>query len=166
MNDIRNTWKGIRNLIPLEQSASPFIYLLSQENDTVSKPKKIVNIFNAYFSTTAEKTKAKFRFSNKSFDEFLQHPNENCFFLRPTSSDEITNLVLLLNESKSVGPNGLPTKILNLLKNDISLQLSNIFNLSFSTGVFLLELKLLKFTYSLNRIKIKMIKLCTNTTTI
>ena len=36
--------------------------------------------------------------------------------------------------NKSVGPNRLPTNILKLMKNDISLQL-NIFNLSFSTGV-------------------------------
>ena len=119
----------------LETSASPYIHLLSQDNETVSNPKKIVNIFNDYFSTIAEKTKAKVRFSNKSFDEFLQHPNKNSFFLRPTSSDEITNLILSLNESKSVGPNGLPTKRLKLLKNDISLQLTKIFNLPFATGV-------------------------------
>ena len=128
----------------LETSASPYIHLLSQDNETVSNPKKIVNIFNDYFSTIAEKTKAKVRFSNKSFDEFLQHPNKNSFFLRPTSSDEITNLILSLNESKSVGPNGLPTRILKLLKNDISLQLTNIFNLSFSTGVFPSGLKIAK----------------------
>ena len=115
MNNIKNTWKGIRNLISWKQSASPYIHLLSQDNETVSNPRKTANIF-----TVAEKTKAKVRFSHKSFDEFLQHPNENSFFLRPTSLDEITNLILLLNESKSVGPNGLPTKILKLLKNDIS----------------------------------------------
>ena len=86
-----------------KQSGSPYIHLLSQDNETVSNPKKIVNIFNDYFSTIAEKTKAKVRFSNKSFDEFLQHPNKNSFFLRPTSSDEITNLILSLNERKSVG---------------------------------------------------------------
>ena len=135
MNNIKNTWKGIRNLISWKQSASPYIHLLSQDNETVSNPKKIVNIFNDYFSTIAEKTKAKVRFSNKSFDEFLQHPNKNSFFLRPTSSDEITNLILSLNESKSVGPNGLPTKRLKLLKNDISLQLTKIFNLPFATRV-------------------------------
>ena len=106
--------------------------------------KKIVNIFNDYFSTIAEKTNAKVRFSNKSFDEFFQHPNKNSFFLRPTSSDEITNLILSLNKSKSVGPNGLPTKILKLLKNHISLQLTNIFNLSFSTGVFSSGFKIAK----------------------
>ena len=89
--------------------------------------------------------KAKVRFSNKSFDEFFQNTKQNSFFLRPTSLDEITNLILSLNESKSVGSDGLPTKILKLLKNDISLQLTNIFNLSFSTGVFPSGLKITKF---------------------
>ena len=142
MNNIKISWKGIRNLISWKQPASPYIHLLSQDNETVSSPTKIAYIFNDYFSTIAEKTKAKFRFSNKSFDEFLQHPNENSFFLRQTSSDELTNLILPLNERKSVCPNGLPTKILKLLKNDISLQLTNVFNLSLSTGVFSSGLKI------------------------
>ena len=118
MNDIKNTWKRIRNVISWKQFASAYIHLLSQDNETVSNPKKIVNIFNDYFSTIAEKAKAKVRFSNKSSDEFLHPaPNENSLFIRPTRSDEITNLILSLNESKSVGPNGLPRKILKLLKN-------------------------------------------------
>ena len=144
MNNIKNTWKGIRNLVYWKQSASLYIHLLSEDNETVSNPAKIVNIFNDYLSTIAEKTKAKVRFSNKSFDEFLQHPNKNSFFTGPTGSDEITNLILSLIESKSVGPNGLPTKILKLFKNDISLQLTNVLNLSFSTGVFLSGLKIAK----------------------
>ena len=131
MNNIKNAWKGIRNLISRKQSASPYIHLLSQGNETLSNLQKIVNIFNDYFSTIAEKTKSKIGILNKSFDNFLQRPNKNSFFLRPTSSDEIINLILSLNESKSAGPNCLPTKILKLLKNDISLQLTNIFNISF-----------------------------------
>ena len=41
-----------------------------------------------------------------------------------------------LDSNKSTGPNSIITKILKLLKNDISTQLSDIFNVSFSTGVF------------------------------
>ena len=41
-----------------------------------------------------------------------------------------------LDSNKSVGPNSIPTKILKLLKNNISSQLSEIFNISFSSGVF------------------------------
>ena len=42
-----------------------------------------------YFSAIPKKTKAKIKFSNKSFDEFLQHANGNSFFLKPITSDEI-----------------------------------------------------------------------------
>ena len=72
MNNIRNTWKGIRNLIPWRQSVSPYIHVLSQDNETASNPKKIVSIFNDYFSAIEETTKVKVRFSNKSFVKFLQ----------------------------------------------------------------------------------------------
>ena len=106
-------------------------------NETVTNAKKFTNIFNDYFSTITEKAKAKI----KLFDEFLQHANEITLFLKPSSSEEI---ISSLNESKSVGSNSLPTKILKLLKNDISLQMPNIFNLSFSTGVFPSELKFAK----------------------
>ena len=49
-----------------------------------------------------------------------------------------------LIQSKSYGPNSIPTKILKLLKNDISTQLSDIFNVSFSTCVFPSILKIAK----------------------
>ena len=116
---------------------SSFIFI----NETVANPKKIGNIFNVYFSIIAEKTKAKIKFSNKLNDEFLQHAKENSLLLKPASSNEIIYLISSLNESKSVGPNSPRTKILKLLKNDISLQMTNMFNLSFSTGVFPSELK-------------------------
>ena len=40
-----------------------------------------------------------------------------------------------MNSNKSVGLNSIPARILKLLKNDISTQLADIFNISFSTGV-------------------------------
>ena len=46
-----------------------------------------------------------------------------------------------LNPSKVVGPNSITTKILKLLINDVSSQLTELFNLSFPRGVFPLVLK-------------------------
>ena len=77
-NHMKNTWKGIRNLISCKQSASTNTHLLSQDSEIVTNPKKIANIFSNYFSEQ-QKTKAKIGFSNESFDEFLQHANENFF---------------------------------------------------------------------------------------
>ena len=46
-----------------------------------------------------------------------------------------------LNPPKAVSPNSIPTKILKLLINNVSSQLTELFNLSFSRGVFPLILK-------------------------
>ena len=56
--------------------------------------------------------------------------------MSPTDKSEIENIISSLDSNKSVGPNSIPTKILKLLKNDISSQLSEIFYISFSPGVF------------------------------
>ena len=72
----------------------------------------------------------------------LQHDNGNSFFLKATTSDEINNFVSSLNQGKTFGSNSLPTEILKILKNDISLQITNICNLFFFPGVFASELKI------------------------
>ena len=53
--------------------------------------------------------------------------NTNTFFLTSTDENEISH--------KSSGPNSIPVKILGLLNNDISQQLSDIFNTSFLTVI-------------------------------
>ena len=61
---------------------------------------------------------------------------DKSFFISPTDHLEIEDLILNLKIDKSEGPNGIPTKILHLLKNDISHLLADLFNCSFSTGIF------------------------------
>ena len=67
--------------------------------------------------------------------------NINSFFLNPTDDIEIKNIIFSCNPSNAIGPNSIPTKFLKLLINDVSSQLTELFNLSFSRGVFPLTLK-------------------------
>ena len=64
--------------------------------------------------------------------------------MTPTDKNEISLTISSLDSHKSSGPNSIPVKILKLLKNDISQQLSDIFNMSFSTGQFPSVLKIAK----------------------
>ena len=60
----------------------------------------------------------------------------------------------MLNENKSVSPNSFSTnnaKTDTNVKNDIALQMSNILNLSVSTGVFPSELKFVKFIPAIHK---------------
>ena len=70
--------------------------------------------------------------------------NGSTIFLQPTDKEEIANIISSLNSNKASGPNSIPYRILFLLKNEISKQLADLFNLSFMTGVFPSVLKIAK----------------------
>ena len=94
------------------------------------------NIFNNYFSSIVSKIKLNISFSHKHFSDFLKNRSNISSFVSSRDKTEIENVISSLDSNKSVGPNSMPTKILKLLKNDICSQLSEIFNISFSSGVF------------------------------
>ena len=153
LKNLRNIWKGIRSLIAVKHSSASNIHMLTHKAAAVTDPLRIANIFNDYLSSIAEKTKANIKFSNKSFQDFLHHANEESLFIAPTDAYELNlNLIIsLLNSNKSTVPNSLPTKILKLLRIEISTHLADIVNLSlvrfnrvFSSGVFPSILKVTK----------------------
>ena len=64
--------------------------------------------------------------------------------MTPTDKNEISLIISSLDSHKSSGPHSISVKILKLMKNDISQQLSDIFNMSFSIGLFPSVLKIAK----------------------
>ena len=92
----------------------------------------------------AEKANVSINYSHKHCSDFLKDINQNSFFLSPTNKYEIQNIISSLNSNKSVGPNSIPTRIIKLFQNDISAQLADMFNTSFSTDIFPTTLKVAK----------------------
>ena len=74
----------------------------------------------------------------------MENNSSNSFLLSPTNKNKISSILSCLNPNKSVGPNSIPTKILKLLKDEISSHLSDIYNISFSMGIFPSVLKTAK----------------------
>ena len=145
-NNIKNTWKGIKSLINLKTATSRVPTALSLDNgDTITNPYDIANTFNNYFASIAETTKKSFKYSHKRFSDYLSNESSTTIFLQPTDKEEITNIISSLNSNnKASGPNSIPYRILFLLKNKISKQLADLFNVSFITGVFPFVLKTAK----------------------
>ena len=146
-NNIKNTWKGIKSLISLKTVASNVPTVLSLDNgDTVTIPYDIANTFNNYFVSIVETTQKNIKYSHKHFSDYLSNEHNSTVFLQPTDKEEIANIISWLNSNKASGPNNIPIpyRILFLLKNGISKQLADLFNLSFMTGVFPSVLKTAK----------------------
>ena len=143
-DNIKNTWKGIKSILNINNTHSNIPKILVSSDTISAEPIDIANILNNFFTSIAAKTKESIKYSHKHFSNFLKNRSDDSFFLSPTDKYEIINIISSLDPNKSTGPNSIPTKILKLLKNDISTQLSDIFNVSFSTGVFPSILKIAK----------------------
>ena len=62
----------------------------------------------------------------KYFKNFWKHH----FVFEPCDPMEVKELITQLNLTKATGPNGIPTRILHLIKNEVCKPLSKIYNLS------------------------------------
>ena len=135
-NSIENTRKGIKYILNIKSVSADNLKSLTVDGTTISNPIAISNIFNNYFSSIDNNTKRNISCSHKSFSDFLKNRSNISFFVSPTDKKEIENVISSSDSNKSVRPNSIPTKVLKLLKNDISSQPSEIFNISFSSGIF------------------------------
>ena len=88
--------------------------------------------------------KRSIKYSHKHISDYLSNKASSTIFLQPTDKEEIANIISSLNSNKASGPNNIPYRILFLLKTEISKQLADLFNLSFTTGVFSSVLKTAK----------------------
>ena len=128
-NNIKNTWKGIKSLISLKTVASHVPTVLSLDNGDIITNPYIVNTFNNYFTSIAETKKKSIKYSHKHLSDYLSNETRSKIFLQPTDKEEIANIISSLNSNKASGPNSIPYRVLFLLKNEISKQLADLFNL-------------------------------------
>ena len=80
IKNFKNTWKGIKSIISLKNSASSSPNLLNFNNELTSDPLKIANVFNNHLSSIGEKTQTEIRFSYKYYTDYL-HGENFIFFL-------------------------------------------------------------------------------------
>ena len=129
-------WRGIKKIISSSNPNYTFPTAITVNNETITNPSDIANAFNNYFAKVAINIQSSIRFSKKKYYHYLPPLNIESFYLTPTDSTEVSNIIFSLNQNKSDGPNSIPIKILKLLNKDISDQLAILFDQSFSSGIF------------------------------
>ena len=144
LKNIRKTWDGIKSLINISNMKSMSPNSLYIDNKLNTNPVDIANSFNNYFSTIGSTLAGKIFPSKHDHLHYLKSSNPMSIFLRPVSELEILNLVSSLNNSKASGPFSIPTDIFKMTKHIMAPVLTEIINLSFSTGLYPNNLKIAK----------------------
>ena len=130
-------WKGIRSIVKINQHPRKDIKIIDDNGRNVSNPTKIANHFNEFFVNIGTNIDDKIPQSKNHYSDFLKDISYNeSFILSPTTTEEISDLISSLDSHKSLGPNSLPTFILQSSNLFFAEKLSSIINLSFETGMF------------------------------
>ena len=95
----------------------------------------IVDNFNDYFCNVGLKLQNSIPRCQKIFLDFMQEPNRDSLFLKPTNETEVLRLVSLLKNNKSPGFDGIKNELIKDIIHGIVKPLVHIFNLSFSSGI-------------------------------
>ena len=94
-------------------------------------PEQMQIFFNSYFCSVTPEIQSEVPFSYKTFFECLPSTNQDSCFISSCTKEEIIEAI----SNKSAGPNNIHTKILRLVRDDISEHLLIIFNISFAIGI-------------------------------
>ena len=138
LNNMKNTWKGIKNILNLSNNRGPQVSQLLHKGKNIVNNKSMANAFNDFFTQIGPKLNddipSPTNLRDPSF--YLSPRIPYSFLIAPTTSQEVFDLIGTLDDSKSSGPSAIPTKFLIMARNEISMPFSDICNLSFTEGIF------------------------------
>ena len=72
-NNIKNTWKGVKIIISIKNIRTTILHSIEFSNRTITDPTTMSNVFNSYFTSTAEKTKSNIKFLPKHCSDYLSN---------------------------------------------------------------------------------------------
>ena len=136
--------KQKKSIISLKCKDSDITKIIKDKDSFLTAPKDTANSFNKFFYSVAPNIQSKINFAHKSFNHFLKNPCNEFIFIKPWTNNEIIDIISDLSSNKATGPNSIPIKIMKLAKDCIANNLSVLFNLSFSSGIFPDKLKIPK----------------------
>ena len=143
-NNIKQTWSAINTIIGKRKTEKQQSTFKTDSGNIVSEPESISNSFNDFFVNIGPKLASEINHTGKDYFEYLKNPTPNCVFMKPIISEEIIKIVSKFNQNKSPGHDGVGNFIVKKVIYEISGPLTDIFNLSLSTGIVPHQLKVAK----------------------
>ena len=123
--DSKTIWQGINEIISSRKNKKGGnISAIIADDSTITDPIEIAENFNNFFTSVGTNPQKRIPPTKKTFTDYLKKPNSENFIIAPKTSDDICNLIHNLKSSKRVGPYSIPTKIMKIPKEIISLPLN------------------------------------------
>ena len=130
-------WQGIHEIIYSKKAGKtnkPSSLLINQKS--VTNQQDMAEHFNNYFTSIGKNLQETIPPTRTDYAQYLKTLSKSNFPIKPIKPDEICDIIKTLKNSKSTGPNSIPTKILKIIKKSILIPLSTLINNSFANETF------------------------------
>ena len=107
LHNSRKIWKGINEIIHNKSNRNNAEIYLDENGTILTDQKTVANRFNKFYTNVAGNLLKNLGESPTKFQDYLKNPNEHSIFLAETDPDEIEEIILKLDTTKS-GDMGLP----------------------------------------------------------
>ena len=143
-SNAKKLWHIINICIGKQSDKTNIINYIKAGNIDIYDSKQIADEMGQFFSTIGSKYAKKIPASNTKINDYLKVIPRNVknIFLKPTNGDEVKMLISKLPNKKSSGYDNIDNILLKSIKNVVSENLTSLFNLSMSNGVFPEQMKL------------------------
>ena len=143
-SDIKKTWSLINGALgKLNDSKNYPSEFVCDDGTTIQDPSEIANCFNDFFINVGPKLASEISEPQKKFNDYLKNPKNPTFSFRTVSEDEVRKVIVTkLSNKTSFGADGISTKLLKYIKDEILKPITFLVNQTLSTGIFPDALKL------------------------
>ena len=134
---MKETWKGIRNIINVSKKATINIDKIVENGMETTNPVEMANTLNNFYVNIGKSIEEKIPKAKTSFSYYLRQRNIYNIILNPCTDEEIRKYISdITSVSKSTGPNSIPISILKYNINELIGPITSILNKSLAEGTF------------------------------
>jgi hypothetical protein len=143
-SNMKQTWKAINNVLGRGKQQITQSKFKDDLGNVLTDSTEIANKFNDFFVDIGPKLASKIENTGKRYYEYLGESVKNCMYMKPVVEIDILKIIEKFNQNKSAGHDDVGNFILKRVSPEIVKPLTQIFNLSLSTGIVPHDLKIAK----------------------
>ena len=142
-HDAKLTWKNISCLLNRTKGKSDYIESLHIGDQLVTDKTDMANKFNQHFIEIGEKlSDFRNKTQDNSFFDYLNNPVSESFCFKEINKEQVLSIIDKLKTKSSCSYDGISTKLLKAIKEEIAIPMTEIINQSINSGIFPDNLKI------------------------
>ena len=135
-NKSRETWKIVNKILDRNKNGAKGGITLKVNDRIINDITELATVFAHHFSDTAPKIIEEHFGSNLSLPCTLNENHVNSIYFNPITVEEVHNFIVQLKNKNSTGYDGLTTKIVKNIENNILEPFVYLLNKSIEAGIF------------------------------